>query len=179
MQPCACGCGTPVGPDARGRPRRYVRGHNARGHGRPRMTDEQQHEAVLQRVVRGPGCWLWTGATRISVTSAGNQDRRPVYRGRYAYRRVWEIEVGPCPARLEPDHLCRNSMCVRPDHLDWVTHRENVRRGEKIGAQIARTHCPRGHVYSGHNLIVRRGKRECRRCVYERNARNRVRRQQR
>lgn len=35
---------------------------------------------------------------------------------------------GPLPPGLELDHLCRNKSCVRPDHLEAVTHRENMRR---------------------------------------------------
>ena len=31
MSACACGCGRRVTPDSRGRPRRFINGHNARG----------------------------------------------------------------------------------------------------------------------------------------------------
>jgi hypothetical protein len=44
---------------------------------------------------------------------------------------IWAYEdaVGPVPPGLELDHLCQNKLCVRPDHLDPVTHTENRRRG--------------------------------------------------
>jgi len=49
-----------------------------------------------------------------------------------AHRLAWEFCNGPIPARLEIDHLCRNKGCVRPDHLDLVTHRENMLRAYAI-----------------------------------------------
>lgn len=36
---------------------------------------------------------------------------------------------GNVPDGLEIDHLCRNTQCVNPDHLEAVTHRENMKRG--------------------------------------------------
>lgn len=48
--------------------------------------------------------------------------------------------------------VCRNRICVRPDHLEPVTRRENVRRGIGPAAVHARkTHCPQGHPYSEAN----------------------------
>ena len=44
------------------------------------------------------------------------------------------------------DHLCRNRSCVRPDHLQPVTQRENTLRGMSVGAIVRRTgKCLRGH----------------------------------
>lgn len=85
------------------------------------------------KVRRGTGCWDWL-ATR---TAAGYGQ---FWAGRYsptgqplldsAHRVVYEVLVGPIPAGLEIDHLCRNTGCVNPEHLEVVTHAENVRRRE-------------------------------------------------
>jgi hypothetical protein len=40
----------------------------------------------------------------------------------------WEELHGPVPDGFELDHLCRNRGCVNPDHLEVVTHEENVWR---------------------------------------------------
>lgn len=47
---------------------------------------------------------------------------------------MYELLVGPIPEGLTIDHLCRNTMCVNPDHLEPVTHRENLMRG--VGCKL-------------------------------------------
>ncbi len=67
---------------------------------------------------------------------------------RVAHRVVYKVLRGDVPKGLDLDHLCRNRRCVNPDHLEIVTHRENVLRGEGIAAKKARaTECPNGHPY--------------------------------
>lgn len=78
---------------------------------------------------------------------------------RGAHQAAYELFVGPIPEGLEVDHLCRNKLCMNPDHLEAITHRENqIRWGcgrPEIGDfNKAKTHCPRGHPYSGDNLII-------------------------
>ena len=40
----------------------------------------------------------------------------------------YRLLVGPVPEGLELDHLCRVKLCVRPEHLEPVTHPENMQR---------------------------------------------------
>ena len=85
----------------------------------------------------------------------------------YAHRWSYDYHVGPIPKGRELDHLCRNPTCVNPGHLEPVTRRENVLRGNAPAAQHAKkTHCPAGHEYSGDNLYVHPTKRMrfCRAC---------------
>jgi len=42
---------------------------------------------------------------------------------------MYEYFKGPVPDGLELDHLCRVRSCCNPDHLEPVTHKENIRRG--------------------------------------------------
>ena len=67
----------------------------------------------------GP-CWLWGG----TLTESG-YGRFRIKGGRI---RAHHFTVGKPPRRLEWDHLCRVRNCVRPDHLELVTHAENMAR---------------------------------------------------
>lgn len=46
-----------------------------------------------------------------------------------AHRVTYEHFVGVVPYGLELDHLCDNPPCCNPDHLEEVTHQENIQRG--------------------------------------------------
>ena len=118
-------------------------------------------ERVLDRCDIGD-CWLWQGTTssgygRISV----NAKRQSVHRV------VWEALVGPIPDGMQMDHLCRIRNCVNPDHLDVVTHKENLRRGVAPSART-KAYCLRGHSMSDCYIDKKTGKRKCRQCAVNR-----------
>ena len=110
------------------------------------------------------GCWVWTAS--LNTKGYGNYwtDGTCVGAHRYAYETI----VGPVPEGLQLDHLCRNRNCVNPEHLEPVTCRENLLRGETIAASHAqRSHCKHGHELDDYNTYVypKTGKRACRTCV--------------
>lgn len=76
----------------------------------------------------GTPCWVWQRAVNENGYGRmpGNQAAHRVY---------FERERGPVPDGLEIDHLCRVRACVRPDHMEAVTHAENVRRMYAAGGR--------------------------------------------
>lgn len=116
-----------------------------------------------EKVDKSGECWLWTGY--VDNTGYG---RFGVSAGVIptAHRWAWEQEHGPVPEGLQLDHLCRVRRCVRPSHLEPVTQRENLLRGEGPAAKAARaTECPHGHPYDEANTAYNnRGHRYCREC---------------
>ncbi len=125
-----------------------------------------KHKPVEERfwinVVKTETCWLWIGRKNwrgYGEISIKNQFKK-------AHRFAYEFFIGPIPEGLEIDHLCRVRDCVNPEHLEAVTHRENVMRGNSPSANAAsKTHCPQGHPYDEANtLIGRNGWRYCREC---------------
>lgn len=126
------------------------------------MTPETFFEAV--DVGDGLGCWRWKGKTRngYGVAYIGTPDR-------FAHRIAYALCVGPVPAGLDLDHLCRNRSCVNPSHLEPVTRQVNLLRGAGVNAKnAAKPHCPKGHALTPDNLRAYealRGKRICLTCV--------------
>lgn len=107
------------------------------------------------------GCWLWTAA----VGGGGYGYLWAHGRVARAHRVAYELHVGPIPEGLDLDHLCRNRLCVNPEHLEPVTRSENLRRGLHGGGPIPKAECKRGHPFDAENTrITSTGKRRCRAC---------------
>lgn len=123
-------------------------------------------ERFWAKVEKTETCWLWAASQRGGGYGQFRAGGSMVLAHRWAY----ENAAGSIPEGLELDHLCRNRLCVRPDHLEIVTHRENVRRGQSGPVNAARmsakTHCPQGHAYDEANTRVYRGARFCRACQH-------------
>lgn len=120
------------------------------------------------------GCWTYTGS-RLPEGYG-----RIGYRGKpwLVHRAVYTEVVGPIPDGFQIDHLCRNTSCCNPAHLEAVTQRENILRGNGITAQCAaKTHCPHGHEDTPENTLVMTLRRTnttiqgrvCKTCYPERN----------
>ena len=69
-------------------------------------------------------CIVWEGALSSHGYGLIKDSGKPVR----THRVMWEMAKGPIPQGLEVDHLCRNRRCCRLDHLELVTHAENMRR---------------------------------------------------
>lgn len=74
-------------------------------------------------------CWDWQGA--VHYTGYGQVDSR-TYGTSMAHRFIYELHRGPIPEGLTLDHLCRNTTCVNPAHLEPVTAAENTRRMQRF-----------------------------------------------
>ena len=97
----------------------------------------------MSRFEMTPTCWLWgdpeTGAgldpDGYGIVSINGKQQR-------VHRLMYEWAYGPDTIGFEPsgkpmeiDHLCMTRRCARPEHLEVVTHAENMRR----------MHARRGH----------------------------------
>lgn len=116
------------------------------------------------------GCWLWTGGLYPNGYAAISVNGRV----RLAHRVAYQLLVGAIPDGLDLDHVrargCRHRHCINPDHLEPVTRRENLMRGDTIvAANAAKTHCLRGHPFNSANTEIQGdGARKCRRCKLDR-----------
>lgn len=112
------------------------------------------------RVNKTDGCWLWTGTMNKFGYGVVSVDNRHVM----AHRVALTLSGYSLDPDLTVDHLCRVRACVRPDHLEQVSMRENLLRGNTItSANAAKTECPQGHPLDGVRVraVVERYCKEC------------------
>src|SRR4051812_1718127 len=110
-QLCECGCGelTPIAKRSntrqgmvKGRPQRYVNGHNRRQTPEPYREEDRGYKTP---------CWIWQRA--ISNRGYGSLGRKG--RTHSAHRWYYMERFGPVPDGYEVDHKCRVPACVNPD----------------------------------------------------------------
>jgi HNH endonuclease len=128
------------------------------------------------------GCWLWTGAENgngYGTIARGLRERLGGGRRHLvsAHRAAFHHLQRELKQDEVIDHLCRNTFCCNPAHLEAVTMAENTERGaskERRKAQVASlTHCKNGHPRTTENLREWRGHQICRPCEVEAQRRHR------
>jgi hypothetical protein len=112
------------------------------------------------------GCWIWFGAERAGY-GVLTERRGKVW---LAHRLSYIFFKGEIPIGKVLDHLCRNTYCVNPAHLEAVTLRENVLRSPDTlpSINLRKTHCKHGHLLQGDNLEAKAKWRCCKICHIQR-----------
>ena len=111
------------------------------------------------------GCWGWQGARfrkeygDYAQIRIGRKNNSKCVK---AHRVSYEHFVGKVLKGLELDHLCHNTLCINPEHLQPVTHSINMSRRKDSGL----LNCKYGHLYSKKTTYIRsdNGRRECMVC---------------
>lgn len=126
----------------------------------PILTYEEK-KRFYSKITKTENCWIWNGASHVEGYGLFGIKRRLYYTHRIAYF----LKHGKINPNLTIDHLCRNRVCVNPDHMEQVTQQENTLRGKTLAAENSKkTHCPRGHPY---DIIDKIGHRRCSICLKE------------
>ena len=145
--------------------------------------DKINKELFLSKVIidENTNCWNWVAHCHPNGYGQFHIERYPYY----AHRVSFVLYKGPLESTdtRVVDHICKNTRCVNPDHLDLITQSENVKRGKnRLVAQMraaSKVHCKYGHAYTVANTWIRiKGSskyRQCRECWrrYNRNSRKR------
>ena len=135
---CQCGCGgiTPIAGYStkrfgwvKGTHNRFIKGHNSRKSPVEYVEEDRGYETP---------CWIWQrylqpdGYGRCVVKTEDGK------KSMGAHAMMWERVNGPVPEGKELDHLCRVRPCIRPDHIEPVTKKENQHRSpfRKLNPQL-------------------------------------------
>ncbi len=115
-------------------------------------------EVVLERTVRDKNnCWNWTGS---KTGGYGNIQwgGKPLRAHRLSYLDFY----GELDETLVIDHICKNTACVNPTHLEQVTQTENILRGNAPSSKNkTKTHCKFGHTLNKDNIRYEGTSRRC------------------
>ena len=115
-------------------------------------------------------CLLWPGSVNSGY---GFFKENYIYYS--VHRLAYELTYGEIPTDLVIDHLCRNTLCYNPEHLEAVSIRENILRGIGHAAINAlKIFCINGHEFTEDNTLFRydrsngtRANRRCKQCNRE------------
>jgi len=110
-------------------------------------------------------CWNWTACVSPEGYGKFHFEGKVVYAHRFAYMEL----IREIPDELVLNKVCKSRVCVNPDHLDPVTRKVNVNRGDLHLVNGSKTHCKFGHPFDKKNtyrIVDKDGfkHRQCREC---------------
>lgn len=115
-------------------------------------------------------CWEWNGYVRPDGYGETRWKKNSKWGHELVHRLTYQAYVGPIPFELQIDHICKNTRCCNPNHLQAVTAKQNcATRNDRSDW----THCSHGHEFTPENTMKRGSYRQCRTCHNEANRRNR------
>lgn len=91
-------------------------------HGSPHTVRTFDHDEMFNsRVEKTESCWMWTG----TINAHGYGGMTINGKSKLVHRLSYERAKGQIPVGLQIDHICHNRICVNPDHLRPVNHKQN------------------------------------------------------
>ena len=126
-----------------------------------RLSKTEEYFLNCYTINQKTNCWEWAGVIHSTGYGQININCRSIYAHIYFYT----LKVGLIPSDSELHHRCNNKLCVNTEHLEIVSHRQNMLEFTK-----QQTHCKQGHLLSLENCYTNnKGWRICKICMRRRN----------
>src|SRR5712692_8182930 len=112
--------------------------------------DDKVEKRFFEKIeINDNNCWVLKASDNLQVYGQFYYNGKTILAHRFSFEYFKE--------KIEPnnviDHICKNTLCVNPNHLEQVTTRENVMRGMGVTSiNDKKTHCSRGHLLEGENV---------------------------
>lgn len=103
-------------------------------------------------VLVGEGCWPWDGPIAKNGYGVYTLGKPPNHYTVVAHRYAYVLMRGPVPIGMDVDHICNVRACCNPEHLQALTHQQNMGRRPMAGK------CRKGHVLEGNRTRAGRCK---------------------
>lgn len=89
---------------------------------KPQIHGATVKERYEHYVVKGSGCWDWSGSKDVRGYGRLNVNNVP----ELVHRLSWAFHCGPIPEGEQVLHKCDNPPCSNPEHLFLGNHADNV-----------------------------------------------------
>lgn len=133
------------------------------------VTPEERASILIRlypkKYIDENGCWNWTGFINTDGYGQTSFKHKNTGAHRLMYAAFHDANI-PEGNKMQLDHLCKNKRCFNPSHLEIVPARINTLRSENAPAtkNVNKTHCLRGHEFTGDNTQFKKGRRICKAC---------------
>ena len=105
------------------------------------------------------GCWTYMGQKSKRYAELKiNGIRSGIHRWSFLFYK------GEIPENHHVDHICKNTKCWNPDHLQTLPHTQNCRQNWVAEQNAKKTHCKNGHEFTEENVYWNEGHRRCKIC---------------
>jgi hypothetical protein len=103
-----------------------------------RKFDSLYDRMIANAIIDAAGCWIWQGSVpngypKISVRRPSKKNPACIWVHRLMLEEFWEIEF----PGMHAGHLCNNSACINPLHLEVQTASLNLALRRGYGASSA------------------------------------------